>query len=62
MNKIYKVIYSKAKHSFVVVSELAHSHTKPAADPPRLVSPGPYGAPHERQPGRLCGDGKCRLR
>ena len=31
MNKIYKVIYSKAKHSFVVVSELAHSHTKPAA-------------------------------
>ena len=31
MNKIYKVIYSKAKHSFVVVSELTHSHTKPAA-------------------------------
>ncbi|WP_444707642.1 ESPR-type extended signal peptide-containing protein [Megasphaera elsdenii] len=31
MNKIYKVIYSKAKYSFVVVSELAHSHTKPAA-------------------------------
>ena len=31
MNKIYKVIYSKAKHSFVVVSELAHSYTKPAA-------------------------------
>ncbi len=28
MNKIYKVIYNKARHSFVVVSELTRSHTK----------------------------------
>ena len=28
MNKIYKVIWSKAKHCYVVVSELAKSHTK----------------------------------
>lgn len=29
MNKIFKVIYNKARHSYVVVSELAHSHSKP---------------------------------
>ena len=28
MNKIYKVIWSKAKHCYVVVSELAKNHTK----------------------------------
>lgn len=28
MNKIYKVIWSKVKHQYVVVSELAHSCTK----------------------------------
>ena len=28
MNRIYKVIWSKVKHQYVVVSELAHSCTK----------------------------------
>lgn len=28
MNKIYKVVWSKAKHCYVVVSELAKNHTK----------------------------------
>lgn len=28
MNKIYKVIWSKVKHQYVVVSELAHSNGK----------------------------------
>ena len=28
MNKIYKVIWSKAKHCYVVASELAKNHTK----------------------------------
>ena len=28
MNKIYKVIWSKARNSYVVTSELAKSHTK----------------------------------
>ena len=28
VNKIYKVIWNKAKHCYVVVSELAKSHTK----------------------------------
>ncbi len=31
MNKIYKVIYSKARHCSVVVSELTRSHTKPVS-------------------------------
>ena len=30
MNRIYKVIWSKVKHQYVVVSELAHSCTKSA--------------------------------
>ena len=30
MNKIFKVIYSKTKHCYVVVSELAKSHCKTA--------------------------------
>lgn len=28
MNKIYKVIWSKVKHQYVVTSEFAHSCTK----------------------------------
>ena len=28
MNRIYKVIWSKVKNQYVVVSELAHSNTK----------------------------------
>lgn len=28
MNKIYKVVWSKAKHAYVVTSEVAKSHTK----------------------------------
>ena len=28
MNKIFKVIYSKTKHMYVVASELAKSHSK----------------------------------
>lgn len=28
MNKIYKVIWSKAKHTYVVTSEIAKSHSK----------------------------------
>lgn len=28
MNKIYRVIWSRAKHCYVVVSEMAKSHTK----------------------------------
>lgn len=28
MNHIYKVIWSKAKHAYVVTSEVAKSHTK----------------------------------
>ena len=31
MNRIYKVIWSKVKHQYVVVSELAHSCTKGAS-------------------------------
>ncbi|MGN8837231.1 ESPR-type extended signal peptide-containing protein, partial [Mitsuokella jalaludinii] len=31
MNRIYKVIWSKAKNCYVVVSELAHTHTKTKA-------------------------------
>lgn len=30
MNKIFKVIYSKTRHCYVVVSELAKSHCKTA--------------------------------
>lgn len=30
MNKIYKVIWSKAKHTYVVASEIAKGHTKGA--------------------------------
>lgn len=30
MNKIYKVIYSKVKQCYIVVSELAKSHVKSA--------------------------------
>ena len=28
MNKIYKIVWSKAKNCYVVVSELAKNHTK----------------------------------
>ena len=28
MNRVYKVIWSKAKHCYVVTSEIAKSHTK----------------------------------
>lgn len=28
MNKIYKVVWSRVKHTYVVASELAKSHTK----------------------------------
>lgn len=31
MNKIYKVVWSKAKHAYVVTSEAARSHTKSAS-------------------------------
>lgn len=31
MNKIYKVIFNKTKGVYEVVSELAHSHSKPKA-------------------------------
>ena len=31
MNKIYKVVWSKAKHDYVVTSEVARSHTKSAS-------------------------------
>ena len=31
MNKIYKVVWSKAKHAYVVTSEVAKSHTKSAS-------------------------------
>lgn len=31
MNRIYKVIWSKVKHQYIVVSELAHSCTKPTS-------------------------------
>lgn len=31
MNNIYKVIWSKAKNCYVVVSEIARSHTKSAS-------------------------------
>ena len=31
MNKIYKIIWSKAKHAYVVTSEVARSHTKSAS-------------------------------
>lgn len=31
MNRIYKVVWSKVKHAYVVVSELAKSHTKSAS-------------------------------
>lgn len=31
MNKIYKVVWSKARHAYVVTSEVAKSHTKSAS-------------------------------
>ena len=31
MNKIYKVVWSKAKNAYVVVSEIAKSHSKPVS-------------------------------
>ena len=31
MNKIYKIVWSKAKHAYVVTSEVARSHTKSAS-------------------------------
>ena len=31
MNRIYKVVWSKVKHAYVVTSELAKSHTKSAS-------------------------------
>lgn len=31
MNKIYKVVWSKAKHAYIVTSEVARSHTKSAS-------------------------------
>ena len=31
MNKIYKIVWSKAKHAYVVTSEVAKSHTKSAS-------------------------------
>jgi len=31
MNKIYKVVWSKAKNAYVVVSEIARSHSKPVS-------------------------------
>lgn len=31
MNKIYKIAWSKAKHAYVVTSEVARSHTKSAS-------------------------------
>lgn len=31
MNKIYKIVWSKAKHAYVVTSELAKNHTKSAS-------------------------------
>lgn len=36
MNKVYKVIWSKAKNCYVVVSELAKNHTKSASSKHRL--------------------------
>ena len=31
MNKIYKIVWSKAKHAYVITSEVARSHTKSAS-------------------------------
>lgn len=37
MNKVYKVIYSKVKNSYVVVSEIAKNHTKPKSSRTRKI-------------------------
>lgn len=31
MNRVYKIVWSKAKHAYVVTSEVARSHTKSAS-------------------------------
>ena len=46
MNKIYKIVWSKAKHAYVVTSEVARSHTKSA-----------YEKSGESRSGGSCGDG-----
>ena len=55
MNKIYKIVWSKAKHAYVVTSEVARSHTKSASGKAvkAALAAGSCGdgSPH----GRLCG-------
>ena len=49
MNKIYKIVWSKARHAYVVTSEVARSHTKSGES--RSGGSCGDGSPH----GWLCG-------
>lgn len=49
MNRIYKIVWSKAKNAYVVTSELAKNHTKSAsgkAVKAALAAAVGMGAPH----------------
>lgn len=49
MNRVYKIVWSKAKNAYVVTSELAKNHTKSGES--SADSSCGDGSPH----GRLCG-------
>lgn len=54
MNRVYKIVWSKAKNAYVVTSELAKNHTKSASGKAVKAAPDSScgdGSPH----GRLCG-------
>lgn len=50
MNKIYKIVWSKAKHAYVVTSEVARSHSKEPHEKR-------FGKSGESRSGGSCGDG-----
>ena len=51
MNRVYKIVWSKAKNAYVVTSELAKNHTKSAsgkAVKAALAASCGDGSPHGR--------------
>ena len=58
MNRIYKIIWSKAKNAYVVTSEIAKSHTKGTSG--KVVKASLAAAPDGRlygKCGRVCNNG-----
>lgn len=60
MNRIYKIVWSKAKNAYVVTSELAKNHTKSASGKAVKSESGAGGrsgdgAPHGRIHGKRSG-------